>query len=132
MVAQNNSEKGVSHKAIYVDTEGKFRPERIEAIAKSRGFKLDTTLSNMLYVKTINVRQQEIVLKKLPVYLDKDNNIKLLIIDSATSNYRGEYSRMNALPERPKRLYKFVRNLSSITHSFDIATSVISVKHSEI
>ena len=31
---------------------------------------------------------------------------------------------MNALPERQKVLYKFMRCLSGITHSFDIATVV--------
>jgi DNA repair protein RadA len=124
MVAQNNSEKGVSLKSIYIDTEGKFRPERITGIAKSRGFEANTILSNILCAKAIGVRQQELAIKKIPVQLDKDKSIKLLIIDSVTSNYRAENSRMNELPERQKKLYKFMRSLSSITHSFDIATVV--------
>jgi DNA repair protein RadA len=124
MATQNLSKGTVNCKAIYIDTQGKFRPERIADIAKSRGFDAGNTLSNILSTKTMNTHQQELAIKRLQFQLDTKRSIKLLIIDSVTSNYRAELSAVHKLSERQKKLYKFMCSLSTIAQIYDIAVVV--------
>jgi RecA/RadA recombinase len=44
-------------KAIYIDTEGTFRPERIESIAKARGLDPSKILQNVQVAKPSNRAQ---------------------------------------------------------------------------
>jgi RecA/RadA recombinase len=46
-------------KAIYVDTEGKLRPETIASIASSRGFNVHEVLSNIIYERIMTSVQQD-------------------------------------------------------------------------
>jgi DNA repair protein RadA len=86
MAVQDESEAGISSKAIYIDTEGKFRLERIASIAISRGFNANHVLSNILYERAMTTPQQDFIIGRVQSLIDKDNSIKLLIIDSVTSN----------------------------------------------
>jgi DNA repair protein RadA len=121
---QEKCKGGVNGKAIYIDTEGKFRPERILAVAKCRGFDVDYTLANILCVRTMISQQQESYIHKLQSVMDKDNSIKLLIVDSVTNNYRAKFSAVYAFAERQKRLYKFMCGLSSLAQRYNIAVVV--------
>ena len=57
ILPQDKSKEGICGKSIYIDTEGTFRPERIESIAKARGF--DFSLDNILLVEPVDSDQQE-------------------------------------------------------------------------
>jgi len=46
------------YRVIYIDTEG-FKPERIEAIAKSRGFDSKQILQKILVANALDIRQLE-------------------------------------------------------------------------
>jgi DNA repair protein RadA len=125
MAAQNN-ENG---KVIYVDTEGKFRPERLVTIASSRGLDIHITncLSNILYVNTTTSYQQEEVLlsKSLNLLLEnEERTISLLIIDSIINNYRAEFLGSSNLAERQQRLYRLMNLLSYIAQNYGIAVVI--------
>lgn len=87
MTVQDKSEAGITRKVIYIDTQGKFRPERIASIAISRGFNADEVLSNILYERTITSSQQDFIIERVQTLMDKDSSIKQ-IVDSVISNYR--------------------------------------------
>jgi DNA repair protein RadA len=123
MAAQDESEDSVASKAIYIDSQGKFRPERIASIATSRGFIANQILSNIVCKRTMTAPQQESIIETVQSLMDKYDSIKLLIIDSVISNYRSEFSRLN-LSERQKKLYKFMCSLSSVAQSYNIAIVV--------
>jgi DNA repair protein RadA len=122
MATQNLSKGTVNCKAIYIDTQGKFRPERIADIAKSRGFDAGNTLSNILSTRTMSTRQQELAIKRLQFQLDTNGSIKLLIIDSVTSNYRAELSAVHKLSER--QINQFIENLHEKYRIADIKYSI--------
>jgi DNA repair protein RadA len=124
MATQDKSEYGITSKAIYIDTEGKFRPERIASIAISRGFNVDEVLSNILYERAVSASQQGFIIERAQSLMDKDNSIILLIVDSVISNYRAEYSKVSMLPERQKKLYKFMCDLSGLAQRYNIAAVV--------
>jgi DNA repair protein RadA len=120
MAAQDKANGGVNGKTIYMDTQGKFRPERIAAIAKSRGFNVDHAMSNVLCVKTMIAHQQELVIENILPRLYNDSGIRLLIVDSVISNYRAEFSKA----EKQKKLYKFMCTLTNIAQRYNIAIIV--------
>jgi DNA repair protein RadA len=120
-VTATQDKHGITGKAIYVDTEGKFRPERIASIAASRGFNSDKVLSNILCVRTMTSPQQDFIIDKVQLLIEKDNDIKLLIVDSVTNNYRAE---VHKLSDRQKKLYKFMSCLTGIAQKYSIAVVI--------
>jgi len=93
VMAAQTRENGKADAIIYVDTEGKFRPERLVAIAHSRGLDMHTTnwLSNIMYVNTMtSYRQEQVLLNNSLNFLleNEEMPISLLIVDSIINNYR--------------------------------------------
>jgi DNA repair protein RadA len=121
---------------VYMDTEAKFRPERLISIAQARGFDLDSDLrtswlSNVLCVKAMTAHQQELILEKRLVPLlntqdenETQNKIVLLVVDSVIHNYRAEFLGQSTLPERQQKLYRFMNQLSCIAQEYGIAVVV--------
>jgi DNA repair protein RadA len=110
---------------IYVDTEAKFRPERLAMIAQARGIDNSNTnwLSKILYVNTLTTYQQEEILKNSVLQLleNKRSNVSLLIVDSVINNYRAEFLGPTNLSERQQRLYQLMNLLSHIAQNYGIA-----------
>lgn len=123
MTVQDKSEAGITRKVIYIDTQGKFRPERIASIAISRGFNADEVLSNILYERTITSSQQDFIIERVQTLMDKDSSIKQ-IVDSVISNYRAEFSKVHKLSERQKKLYRIMCGLSGLAQRYNIAVVV--------
>ncbi|MGA9154566.1 MAG: ATPase domain-containing protein [Candidatus Nitrosopolaris sp.] len=67
--------------AIYIDTEGSFRPQRIQEIANTRGVHLKQILQKILVTKALDIKQLESRIEACSK-IDSDNKIKLLIVDS--------------------------------------------------
>ena len=123
---------------IYIDTEGKFRPERLVSIARSRGLDIHVTnrnwLSNILYVKAMTSYQQELLNNSLnPLLENEERSISLLIVDSIINNYRAEFLGSSNLAERQQRLYRLMNLLFCIAQKYGIAvviTNQVNSSHS--
>ena len=79
MASRPLSEKGLDGGVIYVDTEGTFRPERLQQIAKSRGFVPSEVLKNTTICKVYNSSHLELIIKDLGKYINEFNT-KLIIV----------------------------------------------------
>jgi len=116
-----------NEKVIYVDTEGKFRPERLATNSN--------WLSNILYVNAMTTPRQEDILENSVIRLldNRLNTISLLIVDSIINNYRSEFLGPSNLPERQQRLYRLMELLSRMAQGYGIAvvvTNQINSSHS--
>ena len=134
IVSQDRHKGGINGKAIYLDTEGTFRPERINQIARARGFDSDTTLENIIPYKIYDTAQQELIIEnEVNIHLnnqkDNENNFKLLVLDSPITHFRSEYIGRAKLPERQQRLFRFMRNLAKLAQRFNIAVVVTNQVH---
>jgi RecA/RadA recombinase len=108
-------------KVLYIDTEHKFRPERILSISQARSF-CDDILSKILYIDIVNSDHQENVLKKLTRLLDrKGDKIPLIIVDSVINQYRREFWAPSMLSERQQKLHEYTSILSTIAQTQGIA-----------
>jgi DNA repair protein RadA len=113
--------------AIYIDTEGTFRPERIKDIAKSRGLDYGKILEKTLIARALdsNTQESHIDAACTEICLESNsNNIKLLIVDSIIGHYRTEFAGRSKLPERLQRLNKSLHLLLKTARSRNVAVVV--------
>ena len=121
LVQQQRKFKGRSHnKALYIDTENTFRPERIVSIALARKLDPDLALENIIVAKAYNSAHQELIIEETGPIIDF-NNVKLLVVDSAVAHYRSEFLGRATLSERQQRLNKFMHMLVRIAEMYAVA-----------
>jgi DNA repair protein RadA len=114
---------GLDSGVIYVDTEGTFRPERLEQIARERGVDPLHALKNVAVCKVYNSSHLELIVKNLGKYVD-DYKAKLVIIDSIISLHRAEFAGRGTLADRQQRLNSIMHKLLRIAEIYNIALVV--------
>ena len=73
-------------KVLYVDTEGSFRPERMEAVAAARGMKGDGALERIVYFRSKSSQEQMEAVREMesrPLTAGSS----MVVIDSLTRNF---------------------------------------------
>ncbi|HXG06245.1 MAG TPA: DNA repair and recombination protein RadA [Nitrososphaera sp.] len=123
LVQQDRSVGGLDAKALYIDTENTFRPERIVSIAQAREFDPHKALENIVVAKAYNSAHQELIIEEAGGIIEQ-NNIKLLIVDSAVAHYRAEFLGRATLLERQQRLNKFMHILVRMAETYEVAVVV--------
>jgi len=114
---------GGEGKALYIDTEGTFRPERCLAIAERYGLNGNDVLDNIAYARAYNSDHQTKLLSQASQMM-VESRFALLIVDSATACYRTDYSGRGQLAERQMHLAQFLRQLLRLADEYGIAVVV--------
>lgn len=104
---------GGEGKALYIDTEGTFRPERLLAIAERYGLSGSDVLDNVAYARAYNSDHQTQLLLQASAMMT-ETRYALIIIDSSTALYRTDYSGRGELSERQMHMARFLRTLQRI------------------
>jgi DNA repair protein RadA len=117
------SKEGQVAKAVYIDTEGTFRWERIENMAKRWGLDPDEVMSNIYYIRAINSDHQMAIVDELFNIVPKEN-IRLVIVDSVTSHFRAEYPGRENLAARQQKLNRHLHQLSRLAEIYDVAVII--------
>jgi len=115
---------GANGKAVYIDTEGTFRPERIKQFAEGLGANPEKVLKNIFVARAFNSDHQMLLLEKINDMIKKGEPIKLLIVDSLTAHFRAEYSGRGQLADRQQRLNRYLHDLMKLAESRNIAVLV--------
>ena len=123
MVQQDTLAGGLDAKALYIDTENTFRPERIVSISATRGIDPRKSLENIIVAKAFNSAHQELIIQEAGSVIE-DNHVKLILVDSAVAHYRAEFLGRATLSERQQRLNKFMHILVRIAETYDLAVLV--------
>ncbi len=119
-VQKPTEEGGLDGRALYIDTENTFRPERIVSIAKANGMDPEKVLNNIIVARAYNSSHQILILEEAGAVI-KENNIKLLIVDSAVGLFRAEYLGRGTLAGRQQKLNHFVHLLVRIAETYNCA-----------
>jgi len=90
MVQLPPEQGGLSARALYIDSEGTFRPERVIAIARYRGVDPNLALDGIIYARAFYWRDLVILLKTI---IDGNNydNIRLIILNSIVCRYSDQW-----------------------------------------
>ncbi len=123
IVPQERQQGGLGGKALYIDTENTFRPERIVSIAEARGFDNEKALENVIVAKAYNSAHQELIIEETGPVIE-DHGIKLVIVDSAVAHYRAEFLGRATLSERQQRLNRFMHMLVRMAETYETAVVV--------
>jgi DNA repair protein RadA len=114
---------GLNGGVIYIDTEGTFRPERLNQIARARELEPSHVLKNVAVCKVYNSSHLELIIKDLGKYVN-DFNAKLVIIDSIISLHRAEFAGRGTLADRQQRLNGLLHKVIRLAEIFNIAVVI--------
>ncbi len=115
---------GANGKAVFVDTEGTFRPERIRQIASGMGLNPENVLKNIFVARAFNSDHQILLLDKVTEMIKNGEPIKLIVIDSLTAHFRAEFSGRGQLADRQQKLNKYLHNLMRLAEQHNVAIYV--------
>ncbi|MBN1896838.1 MAG: DNA repair and recombination protein RadA [Candidatus Aenigmarchaeota archaeon] len=111
---------GLGAKAVFIDTEGTFRPERIKQMAESLKMNPETVLKNIYVAKAYNSDHQVILAEKSEDLL-KNGDVKLIIVDSITSAFRSDYTGRGTLADRQQKLNRHLHQLQKMADVYNAA-----------
>lgn len=114
---------GLNGNVLYIDTENSFRPERIAQIAKHRGLDPEKVMKNIFVARAYNSNHQMLLADKASEII-KEKNIKLLIVDSLTSQFRSEFVGRGQLSDRQQKLNSHMRLLQKVSELYNIVVFV--------
>jgi DNA repair protein RadA len=123
MARQPVESGGLGSAVIYIDTEGTFRPERLEQIARARGLDHTHILKSVAVCKVYNSSHLELIVKDLGKYVN-DFNAKLVIIDGIISLHRAEFAGRGTLADRQQRLNGMLHKIIRLAEIFNIAVVI--------
>jgi len=115
---------GANGKAVYIDTEGTFRPERIKQYAEGIGANPEKVLKNIFVARAFNSDHQILLVDKINEMVKNGEPIRLVVIDSLTAHFRAEYSGRGQLADRQQRLNKYLHDLMKLAEQRNIAILV--------
>lgn len=111
---------GLEGNAVFIDTEKSFRPERIKQMSEAVGLDTDKVLKNIRVARAYTTDHQILLAEKAgKLVKDKENNIRVIIVDSLMALFRSEYSGRGTLAERQQKLNLHLRDLQRIAEVYN-------------
>ncbi|MCS7104694.1 MAG: DNA repair and recombination protein RadA [Thermofilaceae archaeon] len=123
MVQLPRDRGGLNGRALYVDTEGTFRPERVVSMARYRGLDPEKTLENIIYARAYNSDHQMLLIDEAK-HLIEEEGVKIILVDSLITHFRAEYPGRENLAARQQKLNKHIMQLAKIAAIYDAAVVV--------
>ncbi|VVC71826.1 DNA repair and recombination protein RadA [uncultured archaeon] len=114
---------GLGGNVLFIDTENTFRPERIVQMAAARGLNADDVLKNIHVARSYNSDHQMLLVEKAEEII-RNNNIRLVVVDSLTAGFRADYTGRGTLAERQQKLNKHVHALQKLADLHNLAVYV--------
>ncbi|MBU3913315.1 MAG: DNA repair and recombination protein RadA [Nanoarchaeota archaeon] len=115
---------GANAKAVFIDTEATFRPDRIKQIAEGIGAVPEKVLKNIFVARAFNSDHQILLLDKITEMVKNGEPIRLVVIDSLTAHFRAEYAGRGQLADRQQKLNKYLHNLMKLAEQCNLAVYV--------
>lgn len=119
---------GLEGKAVFVDTENTFRPERISQMAMGLGLDPQQVLEN-IYVARAHTTDHQMLLVERAEKLAEEEGVKLIVVDSVTALFRAEYCGRGVLAERQQKLGRHIATLHRIAELYDLAVFLTNQVH---
>ena len=115
---------GLDGAALYIDTENTFRTERIVQMAQHLDLDPEEVAKNIIFAEAYTSDHQMFLVNNADKVV-KENNIRLIIVDSLTSHFRSEYLGREMLARRQQKLNEHMHKLIRLARAFN-AVAVVS------
>jgi DNA repair protein RadA len=114
---------GLNSGVLYLDTENTFRTQRIVQMAQNVGLDPESVMKNIIVAEAYTSDHQMFLLENSDTII-KENNIRLIIVDSLTSHFRSEYLGRETLAPRQQKINKHMHRLIRLARAFNAAAVV--------
>jgi DNA repair protein RadA len=114
---------GMEGKAIFIDTEQTFRPERIVDMAKALEMDVQKALENIFIARAYNSDHQILLAEKAEEILKKEP-VKIIVVDSLTASFRSDYIGRGTLANRQQKLNRHIHHLQKLADVYNVAIYV--------
>ncbi|GBM75505.1 Meiotic recombination protein DMC1/LIM15 [Araneus ventricosus] len=112
-------------KAMFIDTENTFRPDRLKSIADRFNLDHEAVLSNVLYVRAFTSEHQMEILDLVALKFHEEGGVyKLLVIDSIMALFRVDFCGRGELADRQQKLAQMLSKLQKISEEYNVAVFV--------
>nr|KJR73335.1 MAG: DNA repair protein RadA [Thermoproteus sp. AZ2] len=113
--------QGFTAKAVYIDTEGTFNPQLIQAIAKRFEADGEKAVDAIVVYQPVSVVQLERIVKyDLPRHIQE--GCRLVVVDTITALYRAEFVGREQLAARQQRIHYLVDWLRRHARTFGVVS----------
>ncbi len=96
---------------LFVDTEGTFRPERIEEMARARGWPTEGVLERVVYLRCDSAAEQAEIVRTMP-RRKETAECRLVVIDTLSRNFSVELGGEENMPGRQGALNAHLSQMS--------------------
>jgi len=110
---------GLEGSALFIDTEGTFSPERVYNIASAMGLETKEVLNKIIIARAYTSDYQSFLIDNL-LKICSEENVKLVVVDSMISHFRGEYVGRENLAERQQKLNQCLHKLLRLAEVFPV------------
>lgn len=121
---------GLNGEVAFIDTENTFSKEKIKRIAKRFGLDPAKVVSKIFHARIYSSDHQNQMVLKAEQYC-RNNNVKLVIVDSLIALMRAEYIGIGMLAKRQGVLNNMIHALSRLAERFNcaiLATNQVATK----
>jgi len=116
---------GLQGNALYIDTEGTFRPERIIQMASAIDLDYTEILKNITVGRAYNSDHQILLIREASRIIE-EKNIKLIIVDSLIGHFRSEYIGRGTLASRQQILNSHIHDMLRLSEVYDELAVVVT------
>ena len=116
---------GLEGNALYIDTEGTFRPERIIQMASAIDIDYTEVLKKLTIGRAYNSDHQILLVKEAPRIIE-EKEIKLIVVDSLIGHFRSEYIGRGTLASRQQTLNSHIHDMLRLTEVYDELAVVVT------
>ena len=120
MTQRSYDKGGLEGNVAFIDTEGTFKPERVYQIASALGMDPQTAAANIFVARAYNSSHQCLLIDRL-FTLCPENNVKVVVVDSMISHFRGEYLGRENLSDRQQKLNQYLHKLVRLSEAYNLA-----------
>jgi DNA repair protein RadA len=105
---------GLNGSAIVIDTENTFRPDRIKDMSEGAELDYNDVLKNIHVARAYNSNHQILLVEKAGELAEElkatEKPVRLMIIDSATAQFRSEYVGRGTLADRQQKINRHLHD----------------------
>ncbi|MHA1679693.1 MAG: DNA repair and recombination protein RadA [Promethearchaeota archaeon] len=114
---------GLSGNALFIDTEGTFRPERLVQMALAQNIDIRKALERIIYARAYNCEHQVSIVKDARKIIE-EKNIKVVVVDSIINHFRAEFSGTGSIAGRQQLLNVHLHQIIHLAETYSIAAIV--------
>jgi DNA repair protein RadA len=112
------------NKAIFLDTENTFRPDRITDFANANGLDPEEAMDRIYVSRAYNCDHQMLLVDEIEKMLQADQSYRVIVVDSLTSHFRAEFIGRGMLADRQQKLNKHMHQLLKLADLYNMVVLV--------